>query len=269
MANRSRNSVKSILSRGQVTVNNHIETKYNYRLQPGQTVTILKNKAAVKESTFIGMSILYEDGDIIVVKKDAGLLSIATKKEKKKTVYHQLMDYVRRENSQRRIYVVHRLDKETSGVMMFAKNEQVKQALQHAWKENVKERTYVALVEGKLTKDKGTIASRLKESRTHLMYSSGIKNDGLHAITHYHVIQSNKNFSLLEVRLETGRKNQIRVHMQDLGHPVVGDKKYGATGNPIGRLGLHAKVLAFEHPTTGELLRFEADVPKNFFDKVK
>ncbi|WP_188455147.1 RluA family pseudouridine synthase [Virgibacillus oceani] len=269
MSNRSRNSVKSILTRGQVTIDDHIETKHNYALQPGQTVTVLKNKAAIKESQLIGMTILYEDEDIIVINKEAGLLSIATQKEKRRTAHHQLMEHVQRESSENRIFVVHRLDKDTSGVMMFAKSEKVKRTLQNAWKENVKERTYVALVEGEVKKPKGYISSWLKESSTHMMYSSSTKHDGLHAITHYKVVQSNKSFSLLEVQLETGRKNQIRVHMQDLGHSVVGDKKYGSTGNAIGRLGLHAKVLLFTHPVTGKLLRFEAPVPKSFLTKSK
>ncbi|MEN1969237.1 RluA family pseudouridine synthase [Lentibacillus sp. N15] len=269
MSSRSRNSVKSILTRGQVTVDDHVETKHNYPLRSGQTVTILKNKAAVKESVFIGMSILYEDKDMIVINKDAGLLSIATEKEKQRTAHYQLMDYVRQENPQNRIFVVHRLDKDTSGVMMFAKSEKVKRELQTNWKHNVKERIYVALVEGKVKQPKGTVTSWLKESRTHLVYSSQHKKDGQLAVTHYNVIKAGNDFSLMEVQLETGRKNQIRVHMQDLGHPVVGDKKYGSTVNAIGRLGLHAKVLAFTHPMTGKVLRFEADVPKSFWQKVR
>ncbi|PAV28073.1 RNA pseudouridine synthase [Virgibacillus profundi] len=269
MSNRSRNSVKSILTRGQVTVDDHIETKHNYSLQAGQTVTILKNKAAVKENALIGMSILYEDDDIIVINKEAGLLSIATEKEKRQTAHHQLMEYVRLENPQNRIFVVHRLDKDTSGVMMFAKSEQVKRTLQNNWKTIVKKRSYAALVEGKVAKEKGYISSWLRESKTHLVYSSQTKNDGLHAVTRYKVIQSNQDYSLLEVQLETGRKNQIRVHMQDLGYPVVGDKKYGSKTNEIGRLGLHAKVLSFNHPTTEQLLLFKADVPKSFLTKSK
>ncbi|MGJ9458315.1 RluA family pseudouridine synthase [Oceanobacillus sp. CF4.6] len=268
MTNRSRNSVKSILARGQVTIDDHIETKYNYRLRRGQTVTILKNKAAIKEDILIGMNILYEDDDIIVINKEAGLLSIATEKEKKHTALHQLMDYVKKENPDNRVFVVHRLDKDTSGVMMFAKSEQVKRKMQDNWKEIVKERTYVALVEGQVTKEKGYISSWLRESKTHLMYSSPTQNDGLHAITHYKLVQSNDEFSLLEVQLETGRKNQIRVHMQDLGYPVVGDKKYGSKKRTaIGRLGLHAKVLSFNHPTTNKLMLFKTDVPQSFLAK--
>ncbi|MFD2045245.1 RluA family pseudouridine synthase [Ornithinibacillus salinisoli] len=268
MPNRSRNSVKSILTRGQITVDDHLETKHNYPLKPGQTVIVLKNKAAIKQDQLIGMSILYEDNDIIVINKEAGLLSIATKKEKQQTAHNQLMEYVRKQDPQNRIFVVHRLDKETSGVMMFAKSEKIKRKMQDDWKHVVKERTYVALVEGKVEKQAGTISSWLRETKTHLMYSSNDKN-GQHAVTHYKVTQSNNEFSLLEVQLETGRKNQIRVHMKDLGHPIVGDKKYGATSNPLRRLGLHAKILSFHHPETNQLLLFKADVPKSFLVKAK
>lgn len=270
MSNRSRNSVKSILARGQVTVDDHIETQYNYQLRPGQTVTILRNKAAKKQDALIGMNILYEDKDLIVINKEAGLLSIATEKEKKQTAHHQLMEYVRKENPKNRIFVVHRLDKDTSGVMMFAKSEKVKRTLQDNWKKLVKKRIYVALVEGKFTEKKGYISSWLRETKTHVVYSSQTPNDGLHAVTHYKLLQGNAEFSLVEVELQTGRKNQVRVHMQDLGHPVVGDKKYGSKQkNAIGRLGLHAKVLAFTHPTTNKFMSFKADVPSSFLSKSK
>ncbi|WP_339216869.1 RluA family pseudouridine synthase [Ornithinibacillus sp. FSL M8-0202] len=266
MESRSRNSVKSILTRGQVKVDDHIETKHNYPLKPGQVVSVLKNKVAVKESTLIGMKILFEDNSIIVIEKDAGLLSIATETEKKNTALHQLMDYVKLRDPRNRVFVVHRLDKETSGVMMFAKSEKVKRKLQDNWKELVQERTYVALVEGELKKPEGTVKSWLKESKTHKMYSVQDK-DGQFAITHFRKIQSNNQFSLVEVNLETGRKNQIRVHLSDIGHPIVGDKKYGAKTNEIGRLGLHAKILSFHHPVTGQLMLFRSDMPKSFLTK--
>lgn len=270
MSNRSRNSVKSILGRGQVTVDDHIEKQFNYKLKPGQIVTILKNKAAVKQDVLIGMKLLYEDEDIIVINKEAGLLSIATETEKRQTALHQLMDYVKKEDPENRVFVVHRLDKDTSGVMLFAKNEQVKRTLQDNWDKIVKERTYVALVEGKMTTKEGYITSWLRETKTHLMYSSKTPNDGLFAKTRYSFIQGNENYSLLEVNLETGRKNQIRVHMQDLGHPVAGDKKYGSKQKDgIGRLGLHAKVLALRHPVTNKPISFKADIPSSFLSKSK
>lgn len=259
----SRNSIKSLLARGQVLVDGQAITAYNYALIPGQTITLSKVKASDKPE-LVGLSILHEDDDVIVIEKDAGLLSVASPKENEMTAYRQLMAHVRSQDPNGRIFVVHRLDRDTSGVMMFAKSEQVQQTLQNSWQDTVKERTYVALVEGALKKPEGTITSWLKESSTLKMYSSHFSNDGQHAITHYKTIESNRNFSLLEVNLETGRKNQIRVHMEDIGHPIVGDKKYGSKSKIIGRLGLHAKVIAFMHPTSGQLMRFESKIPKSF-----
>lgn len=267
MSNRSRNSVKSILTRGQVAVDGEAVTAHNHSLKAGQKVTILKNKTAARESKLTGFTILYEDKAIIVINKDAGLLSIATAKEKEMTAYHQLMTHVRREHSRNRIFIVHRLDRDTSGVMLFAKSERVQQILQQSWTAMVQERAYVALVEGVVKKEAGTISSWLKETNTHKMYSSSKPNDGQYAVTHYKKMQTNQHVSLLEVHLETGRKNQIRVHMQEMGHPIVGDKKYGSSTNPIRRLGLHANTLAFTHPTTGEPMRFKTGTPQAFLAK--
>ncbi|WP_054955854.1 RluA family pseudouridine synthase [Paenibacillus dakarensis] len=263
ISNLSRNSVKSLLARGQVLVDGQPVTAYNHALVPGQIITLSKDKVSDKPA-LVGLSILHEDDDVIVIQKDAGLLSIASPKENEMTAYRQLMAHVRSQDPNGRIFVVHRLDRDTSGVMMFAKSEQVQQALQNTWQDTVKERTYVALVEGAVKKPEGTISSWLKESSTLKMYSSPYPNDGQHAITHYKTIESNRNYSLLEVNLETGRKNQIRVHMEDIGHPIVGDKKYGSKSKILGRLGLHAKVLAFTHPADGQLMRFESPVPKSF-----
>lgn len=267
MPNRGRNSVKSILRRGQVSVDGISETKYNYILEVGQNVSILKNKVARKQGALIGLSILHEDEDIIVVHKDAGLLTIANKREKERTAHYQLMQYVRHANPRNRVYIVHRLDQATSGVMVFAKNEQAKRTLQENWHNHVKKREYVALVEGKFTKTSGLITSWLNETKTYRMYSSFTEGDGQYAKTKYKLIQANASYSLVEVELVTGKKNQIRVHMQDLGHPVAGDKKYGAKTNPIRRLGLHAKALSFIHPTTNKLQMFTSPVPREFFQK--
>lgn len=263
-----RNSVKSLLAHGQVSVDDRVEKLYNLPLKIGQNVTVRKDRTTVVPA-LIGLRILHEDDDVIVVNKDAGLLSIATPQETELTAYRQLTAHVRIENPNNRIFVLHRLDRETSGVMMFAKSEKVQQAMQDSWKDVVKERMYVALVEGMVKKTQGTISSWLKESATLKMYSSPHPNDGQHAITHYKVIQSNRNYSLVEVHLETGRKNQIRVHMQDIGHPVASDKKYGARTKPFSRLGLHARVLSFIHPTTGKLMRFETEIPKQFLSQFK
>ncbi|WP_106766648.1 RluA family pseudouridine synthase [Paenibacillus faecalis] len=263
ISNMSRNSIKSLLARGQVLVDGHTVTAYNHALKPGQTITLSKHKAADRPE-LIGLSILHEDDDVIVIEKDAGLLSIASPKENEMTAYRQLTAHVRSDNPNARIFIVHRLDRDTSGVMMFAKSESIQQTLQNNWRNTVKERTYIALVEGAVRKAEGTITSWLKESSTLKMYSSPYPNDGQHAVTHYKTMETNRDFSLLEVNLETGRKNQIRVHMEDIGHPIVGDKKYGSKSKILGRLGLHAKALAFIHPTSGELMRFESSIPHSF-----
>ncbi|MBD2867706.1 RluA family pseudouridine synthase [Paenibacillus arenilitoris] len=265
VAGAGRNAVKSMLARGQVAVDGKGTIAYNLQLRPGQTVTVSK-EGPKEKLPFQGLSILFEDEHLLVVRKDAGLLSIASAagKDDELTAYRQLMAHVKLDNPNNRVFIVHRLDRDTSGVMLFAKSEAVQQLLQNNWRESMRERSYVALVEGTVKKEQGTIASWLKESKTLKMYSSPYPNDGQHAVTHYKVLRASKSFSLLEVRLETGRKNQIRVHMEDIGHPIVGDKKYGARTRSIGRLGLHARVLAFEHPITGEPMRFETDVPKPF-----
>ncbi|MFB9277465.1 RluA family pseudouridine synthase [Cohnella cellulosilytica] len=268
LAPQGRNSVKSMLARGQISVDDRVEKQYNHPLHPGQSVTVSKTRAS-SAAPLVGLRILYEDDAIIVVHKDAGLLSIATAQETELTAYRQLNAHVRQADPKARIFVLHRLDRETSGVMMFAKTEQVQQNMQDNWKDVVTERTYVALVEGMVKKTNGTISSWLKETSTLKMYSSPVANDGQHAITHYKVLRANRNYSLVEIELETGRKNQIRVHMQDIGHPVAGDKKYGAKTKPFSRLGLHARVLAFEHPTTGKPMRFETDIPKPFLSQFK
>ncbi|MFC4776855.1 RluA family pseudouridine synthase [Paenibacillus sp. GCM10023252] len=259
-----RNALKSMLARGQITVNDQVVKLYNHPLQPGQIIALHEGKP-VETPPLAGMTIVHEDNDLIVINKDAGLLSIAGNGEDTQiTAYRQLMAHVRAADPKSRIYVLHRLDRDTSGLMMFAKSEEVQQAMQNAWQETVRERTYVALVEGKVKREEGTITSWLKESKTLKMYSSHLPNDGQQAITHYKLLKANSAFSLLEIHLETGRKNQIRVHMEDIGHPIVGDKKYGARSKVIGRLGLHARVLAFLHPTSGELMRFETPIPKVF-----
>lgn len=268
LSGQGRNAVKAILARGQVSVDGVSVTAYNHPLVPGATVSVSRDKIE-EVPPLIGLSILYEDSDLIVVVKEAGLLSIASAQENELTAYRQLTEHVRRTDPRSRIFVVHRLDRDTSGVMMFAKSEEVQQALQNNWQEAVAERTYVALVDGRVTREGGTISSWLKESKTLKMYSSPYPNDGQHAVTHYKTLEVRPQFSLLEVRLETGRKNQIRVHMQDIGHPVAGDKKYGSRSKLLGRLGLHARVLAFVHPKSGELLRFETDIPKVFLNALK
>lgn len=263
LKNQARGKVKALLKYKAVTVNGKIVTKFDYPLKSGQTIVVsLKADRSPAKNPLL--SIIYEDDEIIAINKPAGLLSIATDKETELTAYHILMDYEREKNIKNRVYIVHRLDRDTSGVLIIAKNEKMKLLLQDNWGDIVKERGYVAVVEGKLKEKSGTLKSWLKETKTHLIYSSNKPGDGLEAITNYQVLSEGENYSLISVDLETGRKNQIRVQLQDIGHSIAGDKKYSAETNPLKRLCLHANKLAFVHPTTKELMTFETPVPKEF-----
>jgi len=260
---KSRTTVKALLAHRQVSVENHTITQFDYPVLAGQQVTITMGKIP-EEIKYKGLRILFEDPYLIVIEKEAGMLSIATAKEKLLTTYSILSGHVKRENPNNRIFVVHRLDRDTSGIMMFAKSEEVQSVMQRAWQNAVIERTYVAVVEGVVENDEGTIRSFLKENKALVMYSTKVPGEGDEAITHYKVLRRGDEITLVEVKLETGRKNQIRVHMKELGHPVVGDKKYGAKTNLIGRTCLHARVLAFIHPITGTEVRYETAVPGRF-----
>ena len=263
MPAKSRTKIKSLLSNKQVLVDGKSISQFNHPLVPGQKVEISKNrtKAAGNVSEF---TIIYEDNDIIVIDKQAGLLSISTAKEKRATAYSLLSEHVKRQDKSNKIFIVHRLDRETSGIILFAKSESVKRLLQDRWNDTILERSYIALVEGTVEKPDGTIASYLYEDKSFRMHSSLNPGKGRKAITHYTMLKKNKNYSLLKVNLETGRKNQIRIHMEEIGHSIAGDKKYGAVTNPLSRLGLHAQQLSFVHPVSGENLNFETNIPRVF-----
>ena len=263
MSGISRNKVKALLTGRAVYVDQVITTQYNFALKPGMKVQISKKKGQ-KEFHSSLLKIVYEDAYLIVVEKREGLLSIATNREKERTAYSILTDNVQRSGRQHRIFIVHRLDKDTSGLMVFAKDEQTKRNLQDHWQEIVTDRRYVAVVSGEVEKNNGTITSWLKDNKVYVTYSSLSNNGGDKAITHYTVIRRANGYSLVELELETGRKNQIRVHMKDLGHPVVGDTKYGNGDDPLRRLALHAFKLWFYHPVTGELMKFETPYPSSF-----
>lgn len=260
---KSRNNVKFLLKEKLIAVDGKVETQFNHPLKAGQIMTILAEKI-VAEKPMLGIEILFEDQSVIVINKQAGLLTMGSEKERTRTAYAMLTSYVKKEKENNRIFIVHRLDRDTSGLLVFAKTEKVKKTLQESWNDTIVERTYIALVEGEVRKEKDTIISYLKESKALIVHSSQNETYGQKAVTHYEVIQRKKGSTLLKVNLETGRKNQIRVHMQDIKHPIAGDKKYGAKTNPLGRLGLHAKVLAFHHPVTGEIMRFDSSIPKKF-----
>jgi len=267
MPDKSRNTIKSFLVHRLVSVNNQIVSQYDQKLEPGQLVKIFLGNSE-RVTKYHGLKILFEDPHIIVIDKEPGLLSIATEKERKETAYFILTEHVRKASRKNRIYVVHRLDKDASGIMMFAKSIEVQEILQSNWQKNIVDRRYAVLVEGKMENEEGTHTSWLIESKALIVYSYKFDNGGQKAITHYKVIKSNDNYSLLDVKIDTGRKNQIRVHMKDLRHSIVGDKKYGSTQNPIKRMALHAMSLEFKHPVTNENLKFESPVPKSFLSLV-
>jgi 23S rRNA pseudouridine1911/1915/1917 synthase len=257
---RSRKSVKALLEQRQIMIMNNIVTKFDYPLEPGMDVIILRKKA-VRNNTLTKMNLLYEDEHLIVIDKASGLLSVVTEKGNEETAFSILKNYLRSNNSKAQLYIVHRLDRDTSGVMMFAKSKEAQQKLQDNWENVVTKRIYYAVVEGNVKNAKGEIVSYLKETKSLKMYSSRTQGDGQKAVTRYRVLKSNALYSLLEVELETGRKNQIRVHLQDMGHSIAGDKKYGAVTDPLRRLALHAGILEFSHPITGKCLRFATLVP--------
>jgi 23S rRNA pseudouridine1911/1915/1917 synthase len=260
---KSRDNIKSLLRNKRVLVNGQAVTQFNHPLIPGDRVEV-RWEAAIEGSINRNLSILYEDDHLIVIDKHSGLLTIATDKEKDRTAYTMLSSHVKLQNPANRIFIIHRLDRDTSGVMMFAKSERVQSIMQSEWKERVKERTYIAVVEGQVVEAEGKISSYIYESKSLVMHSSQNPDKGELAVTRFRRLKSNSDFSLLEVNLETGKKNQIRIHMQEMGHSIAGDRKYGASGNPIGRLGLHASVLAFIHPVTGKDMRFELKAPARF-----
>ena len=261
-SSQSRNSVKSLLGSHRVSVDGAPVTQFNFKLYPGDTVII--STSPIRKKTRSNLPIIYEDDEIIVINKPSGLLSIASDKEKGSTAYRMLSDYVQQKDKHNRVFVVHRLDEDTSGVLMVAKNVKIQQALQEKWNDIVSKRGYYAIVEGVMEKPSGTIKSYLKKNAQNMMYSSKKPGDGQLAITHYKVIKSNDKYSLLDVNIDTGRKNQIRVHLGEIGHHIIGDDKYGEPSNPIKRLGLHAYELDLTHPITGKKMKFTAPVPKEF-----
>jgi 23S rRNA pseudouridine1911/1915/1917 synthase len=260
LPDKSRNTVKSILTGRQVSVNGVVTTRFDAPLNPGDTVKVNMEKGSMAFS-HPDLEIVYEDEALIVINKHHGLLSVATDRVRDQTAYFILTDHVRHASPANRIFVLHRLDRDTSGLMMFAKSEQVQEVMQRGWDEMVVSRKYVAVVEGQPARESGVISSLLRENNAMNVYSA---EEGKRAVTRYTVLKSNRLYSLVELELETGRKNQIRVHVAEMGHPVAGDDKYGARTNPIHRLALHARELHFIHPVSREMMHFKTDIPKRF-----
>ncbi len=263
MGGMKRNSVKSLLKHRQVSVNGEVITLFDYQLQQGDKV-LLNTTRGNTELQHKLLKIIYEDRDFIVVDKKEGLLTVTTGNHRDVTAFSILKNYVKKASPKNKIYTVHRLDRETSGVLLFSKNRDLQHDLRNNWHSLVKKRTYLALVEGRVEKEQDYIMSWLKEEEVSLkVKSSNRDNGGKQAVTHYKRVQSNDKFSLLEIELETGRRNQIRSQLEFIGHSIAGDKKYGSTIS-FGRVALHAHTLEFLHPVTGKKMTFASPVPKEF-----
>lgn len=278
MGGMTRTSIKQLLGQRRVTVNTAVQTRHDVPVHQGDTVTISSGRGN-GELHHPKLSIVYEDEWLIVVEKKVGLLTVPTYPgSTETTAFSILKNYVKHEDVHNGIYVVHRLDRETSGLLVFAKTPELQEYMRTYWRQLVTKRTYVALVEGILDKKSGKITTWLTEDkRNAVVYSSPVDDGGQMAVTNYKVLKENAgeddniSLSLIELNLETGRTNQIRVHMQSIGHPVIGDRKYGH-GNeysPVDRLCLHARVLEFIHPATEQKVHFETPVPKEFLRAVR
>ena len=279
MGGMAKSSVKQLLGQRRVKVGNAIQTRHDFALKAGDVVTVSSGRGN-SQLNHPKLKIVYEDDDLIVVNKQPGLLTVAaTPGSSETTAFSILRAYVKRQNARAGIYVVHRLDRETSGLLVFARSEELQHYMREYWRELVTERTYIALAEGVLEPREGKITTWLTEDkRNAVVYSSPVDDGGDIAITNYKTLRISsgtpesrnpditKPYSLVELHLETGRTNQIRVHLASKGCPVVGDRKYGHgnESSPIDRLCLHAKVLAFIHPVTEKTVRFESPVPKEF-----
>lgn len=264
LSSQSRTTVKSLLRNGQVKVGQTVTSQFDFGVKPGDEVWVnfTREWPTLRNPR---LKIIYEDDDIIVVNKGYGLLSMASDTKRDGTAYSILRDYVKRSDPRNKIFIVHRLDQHTSGLMVFARSMEAKERLQHNWNNMVLERTYVAVVEGCPSATEGTVRNYLKENAQHIVYQVDKAEEGAQlAVTRWRKVRSRGRYAMLEVTLDTGRKNQIRVHLQGLGHPIVGDRKYGAKTSPIHRLALHAATLRFVHPMTQQDMNFRQPVPANF-----
>ena len=264
MSDRKRTTVKDYLKHRQVMVNGNVTTQFDFELQSGDNVAVNTSRE-FQTLRNPRLSIVYEDDDIVVVNKGYGLLSVGTDKIKTGTAYSILRDYLKRVDPRQKLFIVHRLDQHTSGLMMFAKSAAAKETMQHNWNNMVLERRYVAVVEGGAPDpSEGIVRSRLAENAEHVVYVTDDAEAGREAVTEYRTLAARGNYALVELQLATGRKNQIRVHMQQIGHPIAGDRKYGAATAPIRRLALHARTLRFVHPRTRRDMNFSTPVPASF-----
>lgn len=259
-----RTDIKKWLKFGQLMVDGTVTSAFDAPVNPGSEVALNLTRP-FPQFRHPRLEIVYEDDHVLVVNKGYGLLSVGTQSHKKEeNAYEILKAYVKNVNPANRLYVVHRLDRDTSGLMMFAKSEEAQEVLRHNWNNIILQRLYVAVLEGYLEEDKGFVKSRLAENSQFVVYSTDNPDEGRIAVTHYEVLGRGNNYTLAHFSLDTGRKNQIRVHAHDIGHPIAGDRKYGAVTSPLHRLALHAQTLRFAHPITKKDMNFETPIPPKF-----
>lgn len=259
----SRSKIKATLQGRGIKVNGKCVTQFDFQLTPGMKVAVSKTKRNQRGFKSRYVKIVYEDRWLVVVEKNVGILSMAAG-HSSLNVKAVLDDYFHKSRQSCRAHVVHRLDRDTSGLMVYAKDIDTEQILEHNWHDIVYDRRYVAVVSGEMEQDGGTVVNWLKDNKAYITYSSPVDNGGKYAVTHFHVLNRTTDHSLVEFKLETGRKNQIRVHSADMGHPVCGDVKYGNGDDPLHRLCLHAYMLCFTHPVTHERMEFETPIPTAF-----
>lgn len=256
----SNKTIKSFFKHKMVYINGKIITNSSKVITKNSKITIYLTPRRTEN---YNLEIIYEDDDLIAINKPSGLLSISNSKEKEITAFRMVSDYIKKQNPKNKLFVVHRLDQDTSGVLIFSKNLKLKEKLQNEWNEVVLVREYIAIVTGKI-KESGTFKTYLKENHAQIVHSTNDKYHGKLAITNYKLLKTNGKYSMLEVRIDTGRRNQIRVHLSENGNPIVGDKKYGTTDNSLGRLALHANKLVIIDPRTKKKLEFSTKIPVNF-----
>ena len=258
----SRNKLKDTLQGRGIRVGGKTVTQFDFPLKRGMKISISKSK---RNNLFKSkwLKLIYEDDFLVVIEKMPGILSMAAG-HGSLNVKSVLDDYFHRSRQKCRAHTVHRLDRDTSGLMVYAKDMETEQILEHNWHDIVYDRRYVAVVAGEREEDNGTIANWLKDNRAYVTYSSPFDNGGKYAVTHFHTLKRSTDYSLVEYKLETGRKNQIRVHSADMGHPVCGDVKYGNGCDPLHRLCLHAYMLHFTHPVTQIPMEFSTPIPVQF-----
>ena len=255
--------LKSVMGGGQVRINQEVITQFNFPLAKGDEIQINWSKPT-KKVKLQKLNIIHEDNDIIVIEKEAGLLSVASLKEKNKNAIQILKEHIAAKNPETNVYVVHRIEREASGILIFAKNKKVQEILQKSWDEHILDRRYVAVVEGKIKEKEGTIRNYLSSNKNNQVFIMKTAENATEAITHFKVIKQSNAYSLLEFKLDTTFKNQIRVQMAGVGHAVTGDKKYNAKKNPLARVALHANLIEFKHPISGKVLKFELVAPSSF-----